>query len=380
MRFCWLSNGPWTPSGYGQQTRLFAHRIAALGHQIGIIAYHGLEGGVLQIAPNLTVLPKRFHPYGNDIAVNHCRAFGAQFMISLTDIWVMNVEEYPQNFKWIPWYPVDHDPMPPIIHQKLNSAWRRIAMSKFGVEQSHIAGVDCWYIPHGVETGVLHPVDKAEARGRLGLPKDKYIVGTVAMNKGNPSRKNFVEMMEAFARCKRRHKDWFYFLQTDPGGYPGADMVDIRALARGLGLIDGEDYGYCNQYQNAVGFPPPYFADLYSAFDVHLLVSAGEGFGIPILEAQACGTPVITSGWTANKELCLAGRMVDKTDAEPWYTPQQSYQFKPRVSAIESLLEAEFRNPTSTKKAVETIKAEYDADVIVETKWKPYLAEIEAAL
>ena len=72
---------------------------------------------------------------------------------------------------------------------KLAQAWKRIAMSKFGVEETHKAGLDCMYVPHGVDTNVFKPGDKAEARQRLGLPQDKFIVGTVAMNKGNPSRK-----------------------------------------------------------------------------------------------------------------------------------------------------------------------------------------------
>lgn len=379
MRFTWLSNSSWSPSGYGQQTRIFTTRLAGIGHEIGIICYHGLEGGVIQLGQNLISFPKRFHPYGNDVSVLHTTAWNAQFMLSLMDVWVMNPEEYPPGFKWVAWYPIDHEPMPAIVRQKLNSAWRRISISKYGVTQTHNAGLDCIYIPHGIETNTLKPGDKAEARKRLSLPVDKWIVGTVAMNKGNPSRKNFVEMLAAFANFHKRHKDTFYFLQTDRGEGIG-DMVNLPELARNLGLIEGVDYGFCNQYSNMTGFPPPYFADLYSALDVHMLASAGEGFGIPTIEAQACGTPVIVGDWTASSELCFAGHKIDKKDAEPWYTPLASTQYKPHVRAIELALEAEYKKPTPTAKAVEIIRAEYDADVIIDRYWKPLLTEIEAAL
>ena len=45
---------------------------------------------------------------------------------------------------------------------------RRIAMSKFGVTQTHEAGMDCFYVPHSIETKLMNPGDKAEARARLG--------------------------------------------------------------------------------------------------------------------------------------------------------------------------------------------------------------------
>jgi glycosyltransferase involved in cell wall biosynthesis len=379
MKFSWLSNSAWASSGYGQQTRITTSRLAALGHQIGIICFHGLEGGIMQTGPNITNFPKRWHPYGNDIAVAHSGAFGAQFMISLMDTWVMNPEEYPPNFRWIPWFPVDHDPMPSLVRQKISSAWKRIAMSKFGVSQTHAAGLDCVYIPHSVETGIMNPGDKQEARKRLGLPQDMWIVGTVAMNKGNPSRKNFFEMMSGFAQFKQKHPDAFYFLQTDRGENVN-EMVNLPELGRNLGLIEGRDYGFCNQYQNAIGYPTEYFANLYRALDVHMLASAGEGFGIPTLEAQACACPVIVGDWTASSELCLAGQKIDKADAEPFYTPLASHQFRPHIGAVAAALEQEYAHPTDASGAAEQVAREYDADEVIKNRWVPFLASVEAEL
>jgi len=286
MRILWHSNAPFSNSGYGQQTGLFAPRIQALGHPLAVSAYYGLEGGVLNYN-GYTILPKRFHPYGNDVFVGHSQTWNADISISLMDVWVMEPEGYPFGFKWCPWFPIDHEPMPQIVRNKLNHAYKRIAMSKFGVRMTQQMGLDCYYIPHGIDTKIFYPRDKAESRKELGLPADKWIVGTVAMNKGNPSRKNFTQMIEAFANFKARHADAFYFLQTDRGEH-GNDVVNIPEVFTGYGLKEGEDYALCNPYQNYLGYPPDYLAKLYSAFDVHMLVSAGEGFGIPILEAQAC--------------------------------------------------------------------------------------------
>ena len=353
--------------------------MANAGHDIGIVAYYGLEGGILNLGEHIRVYPKRFDPYGLDVMVAHAQHFGAQVIMSLMDVWVMKPEEFPPNLPWIPWYPVDHEPMPAIIRAKLQLAAGRIAYSKSGVRETNNAGLDCWYVPHGVETAIFKPGDKGEARDRLHFPKDKWIVSTVAMNKGNPSRKNFCEMMHAFANFHKRHTDTFYWIQTDRGEGM-ADVVNIPELARNLGLIEGQDYGLPNPYQNYIGFPPDYLADVYRSSDVHMLASAGEGFGIPTLEAQACGCPVIVGGWTASEELCLAGRAIAREDAQAVYTPLAAYQFRPNVRAIELALEGEYKKATPTAKAVEQIQREYDADAVYENNWKPVLEAIEKGL
>jgi glycosyltransferase involved in cell wall biosynthesis len=377
MRILWMSNASWCASGYGQQTALFLPRLQHLGHEMGCFAYYGLQGGGLNLA-GINYYPSFGHAYGNDVVTAHYQYHKADLMISLMDTWVMAPEQYPMGMFWVPWYPVDHDPMPALVRQKIAQAFKRITYSKFGVEKTHEAGLDCYYIPHGVDTAIFTPGDKKEAREHLGWPKDKYIVTTVAMNKGNPSRKNFPEMAQAFAAFHKKHPDTAWFIQALRGDVAN-DMVNIPEMLTGMGLLEGEDWMMPNQYQTILGFPPGYIVELYRASDVMLLVSAGEGFGLPILEAQACGCPVITSGWTANKELCLAGRLVDKADAYPFYTSLASYQFKPRWEAVAEQLEAEYANPSDTREAVKTVRSEYDADIITATKWKPILMEIAQA-
>jgi glycosyltransferase involved in cell wall biosynthesis len=379
MRIMWLSNAPWSPSGYGQQSGIFLPRLADLGHTMAVTCFYGLEGGQVNFG-KFICFPKGGHPYGNDIAWQNAKiGFGADIMISLMDTWVMNPEEYPPGFRWVPWYPVDSDPMPPIIRGKLSLAHKRISISMHGVKMTHNAGLDCYYIPHGIETKLFKPMDKKESRAKLGLPQDKYVVGTVAMNKGNPSRKCLAEMMEAFARFHRRHPDSLYLLQSGTGENQ-MDLVNLPELARVLGLQVGVDVIFPDQYALFLGFPQDMIATVYNCMDVHLITTRGEGFGIPILEAQACGVPVITGDWTACKELFWAGQLLDKEkDAEREYTGLASYNFRPHISAIDAALEEEYRNPSDTQWAVECAR-NYDADLVTEKYWKPTLAEIEASL
>jgi glycosyltransferase involved in cell wall biosynthesis len=384
LRITWLSNSPWTPTGYGVQTKLFVPRIKALGHDPAMINYFGQEGGMMNWN-GITCYPRHVHPYGQDIFAAHSQNWKADICMTWTDSWILDAEHYPLGMLWVPWYPIDHEPdpntpngtgMPPMIRSKLATAFKRIACSKYGVEHTRRAGMDCYYVPNGVDTKAFTPLDMKESRKKLGLPEDAFIVGTVAMNKGNPSRKNFPELLRAFADFHRKHADTVYYLHTQTSEHGENGGINLPALAMSLGLQPGKDVFFTDQYSMLLGMPDEFLATLYSSLNVHLLVSMGEGFGIPIVEAQACGCPVIVGDWTSMSELCFSGRMIDKKDAQPIWTGLMQYQYVPNVGAIEDALYAEYLKPSPRDRA-RRMAMDYDADAITEKYWKPTLDSIE---
>ena len=376
MRILWVSNAPWAKTGYGVQTNMFASRLQKAGHEVAVLCYYGLEGGAFSFN-GMLCYPKAQHPYGMDVMNAHAKSFNANMIFTLMDSWVIQPNAMPP-FEWTAYYPVDHEPMPPKVREALGFANYRIAMSRSGVAQSHKAGLDCYYVPHGVDTELYKPIDKIEAREKLNLPKDAFIVGTVAMNKGMPSRKNFPNMLKAFASFKRKHTDALYYLHTQEGiGQDGLGGVNIPELCGILGLQYGKDVVLTNPYNMCLGLNDEMMATLYSAMDVHLLASTGEGFGIPIIEAQACGVPVIVGGWTSMPELVHSGHIIDKSEAQQIYTGIASYQYEAPAEAIERKLNLEFKKPSPRERARKGMVDNYDAQLVFNKHMLPTITDIE---
>ncbi|MFA5150967.1 MAG: glycosyltransferase family 4 protein [Clostridia bacterium] len=376
MRIFWVSNAPFSKTGYGVQTNLFLSKLQEMGHDLACLCYYGLEGGAINFN-KIVCYPKAAHPYGMDILAAHAMNFKSDIIVSLMDAWVFDPRAT-GGLPWIAYYPVDHEPIPEKVRTNISQAFARIAMSKFGVEETHKAGLDCYYLPHAVNTNLYKPIDKLEAREKLKLPKDAFIIGTVAMNKGLPARKNFAPMLEAFANFKRRHTDAIYYLHTEALGIDNQSF-NIPEYANQLGLRMGKDIFLPDQYQKFIGYDDNWMSLMYSSLDVHLLASMGEGFGIPTLEAQACGCPVIVGDWTASGELCFAGQKIDKKDALRNYTGLASYQYIPHTRQIERALELERDKPSNRERA-RRLAEEYSIENIAEKYLKPTFMAIEKDL
>ena len=368
------SNAPWSPTGYGTLTRLFAPRWQQLGHTVDISAFYGLQGAPLAI-DGMRVLPAGIDPYGNDTLAADAAYVGADIVISNMDVWVLSPEMTSQ-FVWVPWFPVDHDPTPPRVLEFLKPAHTRLVYSKFGQATLKADGVDSVYMPCGVDTDIYKPLpaeERLQARIDADFPPGAFVVGIVAANKGTPSRKAFDQQIRAFAKFRESHPDAVLYLHTEMKGLRGEDVRRIVSLA---GLKDGA-VRHPSQYQYLRGLITwEQLNRLYNTFDVLLNATCGEGFGLTIIEAQAAGVPVIVTDFSSMPELVRAGWKVPYADKR--YT-QESYDVTPDVDAIVAAYK-ERGNQTLRDKARAGMVAEYSADVVTQMHWKPALETIAAQL
>jgi len=290
------------------------------------------------------------------------------------DVWVLEPAIWRQ-MKTACWVPVDHEPVPPpIVGFFHGSTAAPIAMSRFGEEQLRNAGLDPLYCPHGVDTKTYVPLPKKEARKKTRMPQDAFMVGMVAANKGNPSRKCFSEAFQAFKALSDKHDDARLYLHTELSGK--FDGVNLPKLMDAVGL-DRDLVMFADQYR-AVHYPFPAktMAHVYSSLDVLLMPSAGEGFGIPAVEAQACGVPIIVSDFSAQPELVGAGWTIS---GRREYTPLESWQFHPDVEDIADALSQAYSAPEAKRNQLSAkarAKAEeYDVDLVLKEYMLPALEQ-----
>ncbi len=358
---------------------MFVRRLQAMGHDVGCIANYGLHG-VQQEWNGLTVYPADSE-WGNRTTKTYADHFQADLVIALCDAWVLKPSGWPEGLQMSVWAPIDHDPIPPAVFAALNHEnVRPISMSHFGDDQMRKLGLDPCYVPHGIDTNVFKPQPeiRENVRDELGIPQDVFLVGMVAANKGNPSvpRKAFPQAFHAFSRFAQAHDDVWMYVHTNAQPQGGGG-ISLDKLATAVGAPPGTVRFPPDEAWD-LGMPSAVVAALYSAFDVLLSPSMGEGFGIPILEAQACGVPVITSNHSAMVELTQAGWLVD---GDPWWDAlQDSFAFVPSIASIHTALEAayEARTDLDLRAAGVAFAQAYDADTVAENYWKPALEKLAA--
>ena len=100
----------------------------------------------------------------------------------------------------------------------------------------------------------------------------------------------------------------------------------------------------------------------------------GEGFGVPMLEAQACGTRAIVNNFSAQPELVEDGWL---TSGQPMYDAAQEAWFStPDVYSIVESLEESYQLGRSRSALAREHALNYDADLVWEKHWRPYLASL----
>ncbi len=178
-----------------------------------------------------------------------------------------------------------------------SEATRQDLISLWNTPRDKVTVIYCGVEPHF--RPVTDPARLAAVRARYNLGPGPYIFSVSTLQ----PRKNYRRLIQAFAPLAARRLD----LSLVIAGGRGWKDEEILGEPERLGLA------------NRVCFPG-FVADhdlpaLLSAAELFAYPSLYEGFGIPILEAMACGTPVISSNCSSLPEVTGdAGLQVDPVD------------------------------------------------------------------
>ena len=377
MKILWSANAPWCPSGYGAETALFATRLRDLGHEIYIAANFGLNGAG-SVWNGIPVLPAAFDGTGCDVIGAHVQSLKPDLVIILADAWPLSA----QALKALPcpvgvWMPVDcgrADGEPPDAPRlgSADAAMLResgvvpIAMSRYGERALREAGFDPLYVPHAADLRVFRPpADREALRAKWGVT-GKFVIGINGANKDG-IRKSYAEQFLAFARFRKSRPEALLLVHAF-ARQPGS--IDLTVLARRVGIADAVLFS--DEYKYIEGMLSPVdLADWYGVLDAYSGCSYGEGFGVPLIEAAACGTPVITTSASAMTELKGPGWAVS---GEPFYNAKHdAWWLKPGVKAIAAAYEKAFKLAAPKRAAAREFALGYDADLVLLDHFKPAL-------
>lgn len=384
MKLLWVSDPPTVPSAYGQQTGLFVPRLRAAGYDVSILATS--QGVAQRLSDGTLLLPVAGDRFGNSIVASHAKALGADIVVTLLDPHVLDVRVY-GDLPWCAWAPLDFETSTRATFAALQRAKWIWSPSEHGAKAYRKAGLEkVAHVPHGVDSKVFDIMDRSEARavfsGTVGqeISDDTFLVVAVAANRGTPSRKGFFEMLTAWKRFSDAHPDALLYVHTEPTGLGGIgeDLYHIMDLVD----LSHERVIFPPQYHYLCGaLGPEYLATVYGAADVFLSTSHGEGFGVPCVESQMCGRPVILPQNTAQIEMMKTGWGVTCIPYMP--CDGLSLWGRPSVDGIVGALEDAHldrqHHPDEPADAREQIIA-YDADRIFQERMLPELARIEAEI
>jgi glycosyltransferase involved in cell wall biosynthesis len=395
MRVMTTGAAPWVNSGYGKPWRYIFPRLHAAGHELAQACFFGWRGSVAEVdiggAP-VKMYPQAKDQFFNDIIEKHAAEFEADVVITMQDVWTLTGwGSY--DFRWCPNFPIDTEPVSPAIMAAIEGCHTPLVNTRWAQEQLFERGwMNAHYLPYGVDTSIFTPGDKAAARAALGIPADAFVAGMVAANSSYPSRKSFPEVLLAFRAWLDDGNDGYLYLHTTitPKRNRGIaldqimDMLDLP-----WSTIDDPEPG--RREAARVLFPSQYrmwsgvvddaeLAVAYRAMDVLLEPSQAEGFGIPIIEAQACGVPVVTLNITAMPELTFAGLCL-----EPVQRCWEAEGGWRGVAGVGDILDAirwadELTDAERAELAeIGRLGAEnFDFDAEIDRDWLPLLERLEA--
>jgi glycosyltransferase involved in cell wall biosynthesis len=191
------------------------------------------------------------------------------------------------------WLAVDAKNQP---GHELNDLDHVVVWTRFAANELRAGGYtgEPSIVPLGVDHELFCPRPRKGARAicwPCSLPQDAYVVGVVGRNQ---PRKRIDLSIAYFAEWIKRYQidNAYLYLHVAPTGEMGCD---IKSLVHYYG-IHGQVVA---SVPNAgLGIPQDRLPLLYSSFDVLLTTTQGEGFGLPVLEAMACGVPCIVPEWS----------------------------------------------------------------------------------
>jgi len=208
-----------------------------------------------------------------------------------------------RDFIWVANFPIDIEEMDMSMIDAVAKADVKVTETQISAGMLLRAKLpNVTSIPCAVDTDVFKPLGDAEKESMKanihGVKPDDFVILFV----GRPNwRKNFPTMLATLHELiiRRGHKNVKFVMHSDMSDPAAATNQSqwIKALDLNDNII------FTNNEMWDQGVEKKVLAQIYNMADVYFQPHGGEGFGITMAEAMACGLPVIATDYTSTKEM-----------------------------------------------------------------------------
>ena len=186
--------------------------------------------------------------------------------------------------------PIDGEPIYEAWLNTVDDADATMVISEFGVQAMARAGKRVGHCPPGIDATEFYPAseeEKKELRKKASIPDNAFILGMMAMNQG---RKDITGTLSGWWEFAKDKSNAYLHLDMDkvsPAGW------DIPALMKTKGIPKERVFFKEDLAAKGLGN----LRDRYVILDAHSVLSHREGFGLPLIESQACQIPTIAQDY-----------------------------------------------------------------------------------
>ena len=230
-------------------------------------------------------------------------------VFTINDMWIIN-EQYNQikdlhkagKFKFVGYAPMDSYAWTGCLADTANEWDAVVSYTEFGAYEFMNGGITkaITVIPHGVTPGQFYPTDKAEARRKLGLKPESFIVFNGNRNQFRKRIDITIKAFAAFAVDKPEAMLYLHMGLKDQGW----DIMEVfaREMSR-VGLDPNNRIIMTSNQPNPPNVSVEMLNDIYNACDVGVNTCKGEGWGLVNFEHAACRVAQVVPDHTSCKEI-----------------------------------------------------------------------------
>tara|TARA_R110000868_G_scaffold31646_1_gene115956 strand:- start:161 stop:1420 length:1260 start_codon:yes stop_codon:yes gene_type:complete len=282
-------------------------------------------------------------PFGEDRIREVVEKEKPDIVFTINDMWIIN-EQYKRIkdlhdqklFKFVGYAPMDSYGWTGCLSETANDWDGVISYTEFGAHEFIRGGIrkPITIIPHGITSDQFYPIDKTEARKRLNLKDDIFIVFN---GNRNQFRKRIDITVEGFAKFAKDKPDTQLYLHMGLRDQ-GWDIMPLfaRAMQR-EGLDPNGRIILTAQTQGPPNVEVDFLNTIYNAVDVGVNTCKGEGWGLVSHEHAACRVAQVVPNHTSCKEIFEGyGRLIrcDHVDVDTNYSREMPCPSSDHLAAV----------------------------------------------